>query len=222
MIRKKTILELGKKIAFRSKLFNRFSKPHYPFNLEPVQLARIIEEIEQRRDTPGCVVEIGVARGMTTRFIAEHLLRSGSKKTLYCVDTFSSFTQKDIDYEVHQRSKDLSLLRGFEYNDFEVWKNNFREFDGQVVPIQSDCSVFDYSGVAPISVALLDVDLYLPTTRTLPHLYEALEPGGVIFVDDVMADHHYDGAAEAYFEFVRANGLPERVLGNKCGLIYKP
>ena len=67
--------DLVKLIAFR---YTKFGRPGYPFpNVEPVELATLVFEIDRLKDTAGAIVEIGVARGMTTRFMCEHLVRSG-------------------------------------------------------------------------------------------------------------------------------------------------
>jgi hypothetical protein len=165
-------------------------------------------------------VEIGVSRGMTTRFVCEHLIGSGrTDQALYAIDTFQSFLKDDIDYEIAKRGETRGkVLKGmFSYNDFEIWKKNFSCFPF-VKAIQSDCGSFDYSTIAPIKLAFLDVDLYLPTMRALPQIYQQLCGGGVIMVDDVQGDF---GARQAYLEFCSTLGVQPSVMGNKCGVIRK-
>ena len=132
------LVDLIKIVAFR---YTRFGAPVYPFpTVEPIELATLVFEIDRLKETPGAIVEIGVARGMTTRFLSEHLVRSGySNQKYYAIDTFSSFLKSDIDYEVANRGKKRWDFRGqFKYNDFDVWKRNFIAFPF-VKPIQSDC-----------------------------------------------------------------------------------
>ena len=74
-------------------------------------------------------------------------------------------------------------------------------------------------GMGPLAVVLLDVDLYLPTLRTLEAIYPLLVPGGVILVDDCQPDQVFDGALQAYSEFTEARNLPFEVVGGKAGLI---
>ena len=74
-------LDLIKTVAFRH---TKLGMPKYPFNIEPVQLATLVFEIDRLRDTVGAIVEIGVARGMTTRFICEHLIRAGCEPESLC------------------------------------------------------------------------------------------------------------------------------------------
>jgi predicted O-methyltransferase YrrM len=216
----RALKEQAKRLVFRH---TSFAAPTYRYNIEPIQLATLITEIERLKNVQGNVVEIGVARGLTTRFLAQHIKNQKMDQALklYAVDTFESFTESDVAFEVSQRGKSLEALDAFKYNDYEVWKKNFAEFKF-VVPVQSDCSIVDYDQYGPIKVAFLDVDLYLPTQKTLPKLYKALVSGGVILVDDVLQGTDYDGAYQAYMEFCQTIGQKPEVIGNKCGVIRKP
>lgn len=213
------IKELFKKFAFR---YTPFGRPNYPYTVEPILIATIINEIERLKGIPGNLVEIGVARGMTTRLICEHLInqRIHDQQTFFCLDTFSSFTEKDLQFEIEKRGKTRKELSVFAYNDYEVWRRNFSEFPF-VKPIETDCAEFDYRILRPIKLVFLDVDLYLPTKKTLPKIYEQLVNGGVILVDDTMDQCSWDGAYHAYMEFCQSERIPPRIIGNRCGLLYK-
>jgi predicted O-methyltransferase YrrM len=215
----KPVKETLKAIAFKHL---GLGAPSYPYCIEPIQLATLINEFERVKDLEGCVIEIGVARGMTSRFLAEHIKNQqlADKTSYYAIDTFESFTKADLDYEVQARGKNLLDLRGFEYNDFEVWKKNFVDFPF-VHAIKSDCATFDYTTLGAIKLAFLDVDLYLPINKTLPKLYDALVEGGAIVVDDVLNNTTYDGAYQAYMEFCEVRSIKPIVIGNRCGLIIK-
>ena len=215
----KTLKEKAKTLVFRH---TSLAAPTYRYNIEPIQLAYLIMEIERLKNVQGNIVEIGVARGLTTRFLAQHIKNQKLDQSLklYAVDTFESFTEADLAFEVSTRGKSLDALDAFKYNDYDVWKNNFTEFKF-VVPVQSDCSVVDYDKLGPIKVAFLDVDLYLPTQKTLPKLFSALVPGGVILVDDVLQGTDYDGAYQAYMEFCESIGQAPEVIGTKCGVIRR-
>jgi len=214
----KPILETAKSIAFR---YTPLGAPRYPYNVEPIQLATLINEIERLKETTGCIVEIGVARGMTTRFMAQHLKSQHLDcERLYAIDTFESFTDSDLDYEVAKRGKARFDVSGFKYIEYNAWVRNFRRYEF-VTAIRSDCSVFDYTTLGPIKLAFLDVDLYLPTKNTLPRLFANLVSGGAILVDDVRRSTSYDGAYQAYMEFCEELGIPQKVIGSKCGIIRK-
>jgi Macrocin-O-methyltransferase (TylF) len=213
------IKEKIKKFAFKH---TTLGAPGYSYCIEPIQLATLINEFERTSSIRGSLVEIGVARGMTTRFMCEHIVRQGLDKTTeyFAIDTFNSFLGSDIDHEVSVRGKSRDDLGGFGYNDYGVWVRNFASFPF-VKALQADCSSFDYTTIAPIRMAFLDVDLYLPTRGALPKLWECLQEGGVIAVDDVQDNSVYDGAFQAYMEFCSDNGLQPEIIGNRCGILRK-
>lgn len=209
--------EFARKLVFR---YTNLGAPRYSYIVSPLVLATIILEIERLDELDGSIVEIGVARGMTTRFICEHLRHKTTEQRLYAIDTFSSFTKEDTAHEIEHRGKTASELDKFRYNDYGVWKKNFTEF-GFLEAIQADCSKFDFSTIAPIKLAFLDVDLYLPTRNALPKVYDQLLEGGVILVDDVTPNQHYDGSYQAYMEFVEKVGQKPDIRGGRCGVVRK-
>ena len=213
------IKEFLKKIAFR---YFKLGIPTYRYNIEPIQLACLINEIERLKDIDASICEIGVARGLTTRFIAEHISNQNIEdmNQYYAIDTFDSFTKSDLEFEVKERGKKLTELKGFEYNSLEVWKNNFSEFSF-IKLIQADCSEFDFNTISPVKLTFLYVDFYLPTKKALENSFNATIAGGVIIVDDVREDNAYDGAHQAYMEFCKDKNIQPLLIGNKCGIIYK-
>jgi hypothetical protein len=212
------IRELAKRFAFR---YTRWGAPRYPYNIEPLQLAAIVNELERTAALEGAILEVGVARGMTTRFICEHLLRTGRlTERLYAIDTFSSFNEDDVKFETIVRGKSRQELVAFDYNDFHTWSKNFAQFPF-VTPVMADCATFDYSRIGPIKFAFLDVDLYRPTKEALGRIYAELCEGGVILVDDVKSGINWDGSYQAYVEFCTERGLPTDFLGSKCGVLRK-
>ena len=215
----KTLREAAKRFVFRH---TAIGAPRFPYLIEPIQLATLVTELERLKDVRGNVIEIGVARGMTSKFLCEHIRRQGlaDSLTYYAVDTFTSFTEADLDFEVNTRGKKRADLAGFAYNDFETWKRNFAGYPF-VEAVQGDCAAIDYAAMGPIKMAFLDVDLYQPTAKVLPRLFDVLVPGGVILVDDVLDDATYDGAYQAYTEFCESRSIATKVIGNKCGVIHK-
>jgi predicted O-methyltransferase YrrM len=212
------IREFAKKLAFR---YTRLGAPEYPYIVEPIQLATFVNELERTKDIDGSILEIGVSRGMTTRFLCEHLVATGRRRErLYAIDTFESFHARDVDFEVKHRGKSHDEIWGFGYIDFDSWKRNFRRFEF-LKAYKTDCATFDYSLVAPIKFVFLDVDLYLATKSALEKAYAHLAEGGVILVDDVMQPSRWDGAYQAYSEFCEQAGLPFKTIGNKMGILRK-
>jgi O-methyltransferase len=212
--------EFAKRIAFRSRALNWLSRPTYGYNLKPAQLAALIDALDGTKHLHGAVVEIGVARGMTTFFLNRHMNEAGDARRFICVDTFSGFLPGDVAYERDHRGKNDPTLKGFAYNDLDIFRRNVAEFS-RVEVIQKDCSLLTPAELGPVSVALLDVDLYLPTKRAIGTIYDALERGGIVMVDDVTANSVYDGAAQAYFEFCKERDIRPRVIADKGGMLQK-
>lgn len=214
------ILKKVKLFAYRNT--NLRPPPDYPYMVEPTQLALLINELERLKKVRGNIAEIGVFRGMTTRFVCEYIKNQKIADTTYfAIDTFDSFTDHDVDFEVRKRGKKPDEINSFAINDFDVWARNFSKFPF-VNAIKADCATVDYSRLSPIKLVFLDVDLYLPTKRTLPKLYDALVGGGVILVDDVKDKSMWDGAYHAYMEFCKEMDMAPEIIGSKCGVIRKP
>ena len=211
-----------KRIVFK---YTKFGKPIYPFNIEPSQLSKLTNLLDELNETKGNFVEIGVARGQTTLFLSRHIentnyLDKNKDFKYYAIDTFASFLKEDINYEIKNRGKILSELKGFNYMSFEKWKTNFKNYHF-VKPIKSDCSIFNYEKISPIKIAFIDVDLYLPTKKALNKIFKHVIKGGYILIDDVLDNKNYDGAFQAYMEFCSENNINPKIIGNKCGIIRK-
>jgi len=43
--------------------------------------------------------------------------------------------------------------------------------------------------------------------------------GGIIIVDDVNKNNSWDGANQAFYEFVKENSINFKLVGKKCGVI---
>lgn len=192
----------------------------YPYYCSPLHLASFVNALEDLKDVPGCFVEIGVARGMTTRFVAEHIRLMNLDVPYYAIDTFSSFADDDLEYEVKNRNKNLWEMKVF-WNTYEKFVKDFKEFEFLTV-IKSDIKKVDFAELPLVKAAYLDVDLYQPTKVGLEKIYDRLVPNGYLFVDDVQDNNKWDGAYQAYMEFCNEKGLTPNVISSDCGVIRKP
>ncbi|HEV7956293.1 MAG TPA: TylF/MycF/NovP-related O-methyltransferase [Marisediminicola sp.] len=216
------VREFLKRIAFRNEALAFLSAPSYQYNLEVAQLVFLVQELDRTTAMTGAIAEVGVARGLTTVFLTRHLDEIGDQRRYLALDTFSGFTAADVDHEVAARGKGRADFGVFGYNDVTVFRRNMQRLGlTRVDARQGDVGLLTPADVGLVSVVLLDVDLYRPTARALPVLYECLQPGGVIMVDDVIEHTRYDGAAQAYYEFVGARGLPIEIVAGKGGIIRK-
>lgn len=194
----------------------------YDYMFSPSQLIFFTQCLEAIRDVPGCCVEIGCAYGRTTAFLRKFMDEKAIVKPYYALDTFSGFVTEHLDYEANRRDKDRAVDLWFKNNKKDWFDHSLRVSGvGSVVSIECDATKFDFTSVAPIAFALLDVDLYVPIAAILPKLYAHLSPGGMIVVDDCAPHAHWDGALQAYDEFVSHNGIERRILHDKLGVITR-
>ena len=165
---------------------------------------------------------MGCARGETTIFLKNYMKNSGIEKSYYAIDTFSGFVEEDIEYEQKNRGK-TNRYRSFRKNKKKWFDGTLDQNDfSDVISIQADINEYDLSRHYPVSFALLDVDLYRPMKSGLSKLYQGLEPGGIIIVDDCDEnDARWDGADQAYKEFMQEIGQPVDIVLGKLGVIRK-
>ena len=197
--------------------------PRYQYSIEPVQLACLVGLIDQNVNSGGGVVcEIGVARGYTSIFLLQHIRSTANPTKFVMVDTFSGFTRSSIAYEVSARGKAKSDIDKFQSGSPRMFEKHLRRlgYDNFEV-VAGDCEEVDWESLGPIAVVHLDVDLYQPTKRTLERIWPHIIPGGACLVDDCQAGTPWDGALQAYTEFIEEHDMPFILVGNKGGLLRK-
>ena len=189
--------------------------PRYHFGIEPAQLACLVRLIDQNLKIGGVVCEIGVARGYTSIFLLQHMRSTANPMKVVLVDTFTGFTPSSIAYEVSHRGKTQSDIDKFKYRSPRRFEKHLRRlgYDNFEV-IAENCEEVDWESPGPITVALLDVDLYQPTKRTLERIWPHIVPGGACLVDDCKEGNPWDGALQAYSEFIKEHDLPFVLVGD--------
>jgi predicted O-methyltransferase YrrM len=215
------LVRLMKTLFFSTPLW-RYFLPVMKFDMTIAQLNFITTTLETVR-TAGAVLEIGVGGGATSIAINEFMKQRSIARPFYAVDTFSGFTKEDVDFEKKQRDKSDSYL-GYRTNN-RAWYSKTLIAHGieHAHVIQADAKQLDYSRFAPLAFCLLDIDLYKPVESVLPRLYDVLEPGGIIIVDDcALEESLYDGAGEAYRKFCARIGVVPELVHDKLGVIRKP
>lgn len=194
----------------------------YNYMFTPEQLRFLMDALVDVTDISGVCVEAGCAKGATTALLKKWMECKGIKKQYYAIDTFSGFVQEHAEYEIRKREKPEIIKSVFRDNK-KQWFDASMKAAGieDVQSIEADVAKFDFSKVAPIAFCLLDVDLYLPVAAALPRIYDALSVGGIIICDDCAPNNLYDGALQAYTEFVEAKMLLSEVVLGKLGIIRK-
>lgn len=199
-----------------------FSRHSYNFTVP--QLCFLCECLNTTRDVPGAIVEVGCAGGSTTIFLNKFMDARKIEKKFVCIDTFSGFISEDIEYEVSERGKTKDLYKkSFKVNK-KKWFDGTMKMNGikRVHSIQADANKFDFSSLGKISFCLLDVDLYRPMKNSLPQLFDALSPKGMMVVDDCNEKNtRWDGSDQAYKEFLAEISYPMRIEEEKLGVIVK-
>lgn len=214
---------LTREILFHSPL-KRYFFPKYLYNFTPPQLCYLCQCLEEAKNIEGSIAEVGCANGLTTVFLNKYMAYQQIDKTYYAIDTFSGFVVEDVRHEVANRGKSEKLFKRFQVNKKKWFDGTMRSNDvSWVRSIQADINKFYVSALGPLSFILLDVDLYRPIKKSLPELYAMLAPGGIMIVDDCDPSHiRWDGADQAYKEFMKEVNQPERVVHGKLGVIRKP
>jgi O-methyltransferase len=219
-----TLIRWAKELEFRSPLRRHFF-PRFNYNFSAPQLCFLCRCIEDSVDVPGSIAEVGCSNGATSVFLGQYLKAQRIEKCYYAVDTFCGFPFEDVRFEIEHRGKASRLYSGaFEVNKRKWFDTTMRDNGlDQIISIEADVNVFDLRTLGSLSLVILDVDLYRPMKKALGDLYDALSPGGIMVVDDCnSADLRFDGAHQAYREFMAEVGLPVRVVHEKLGLVEKP
>jgi hypothetical protein len=190
---------------------------------EPKQLIFLTDCVKSVSNVPGSFVEAGCAIGATTVFLNKYMNDENMQRDYYAIDTFSGFNKEHVDYEVRRRGKSLSvrstLQSAFSENRKSWFDRTMALHDAHsVTSIEMDISHFEFSTLAPIVFCLLDVDLYIPIRDSLPKIYAAMSPGGVLIVDDCQPNELWDGALQAYEEFIKEKGIPQEIAFDKLGM----
>lgn len=199
-----------------------FGFRHYEFMFSPSQLAVLCQQITNTAEVPGSILEVGAAFGATTVFLNRHIDYLGLDVDYYAIDTFSGFTDDDIQ---HERARG----RHYPYNTF-FRGNSKARFDRtmrrngirRVTSFRADAATFDYRKIGPFRFVLIDVDLYRPVLATLKAIYDLVSPGGTIIIDDCQKGGQWGGAYEAFIEFTKSNGIDAVIEHGKLGMITKP
>lgn len=195
----------------------------YPYTLEPEHLCFLVDAIDRTKHINGPILEVGCFMGHTSVFLNRHMDTQGIEKPYIAIDTFTGFVQSDVDHEVAARGKGVverMLGDAFTGNSKEEVQANMT-LNGikRCELVQADVNTLDFSRFDNIALALIDVDLYLPVKSALQGIYPRMANGGIIVVDDCTKHPLFDGAYEAYEEFVKTNGLPSHVTRTKLGII---
>lgn len=198
--------------------------PSWRYMFNPAELIFMCELLKETSSLDGSITEIGCADGATTIFLNRFLDTLNLETREYmAIDTFSGFIPEHVNYEYDSRGVERGIITGFDTNSEKFFKKTLKTCGvTRVKTIRADATKFDFSKVGKLSFSLIDVDLYLPVKDLLPKIYGATQSGGVIVVDDCTdKSTHWNGAYQAYREFIQSLSINELIVGRKLGVIRK-
>jgi O-methyltransferase len=210
---------LSKLVAVRTPL-RRLYLPTYRYMFRPMQLAFLVQCLDDTRHLNGNVTEIGCAYGDTTLYLNAHLddLATPTTVKYICVDTFGGFLEEDVATE-RDRGHGGAAFEDFRVNHKEFFDATM-EFNRvtRVSAFESDAKKFPFEEHGPYRFVLLDVDLYDPCLVTLRKVRPLMQEGGIIVVDDC-AGGKFDGALAAYNEFCAELRCEPTIVCGKLGVV---
>lgn len=217
------LIKLLKEIQYNTP-FRRYFFPRYIYNFTAPQLCFLCQCINDTKGVKGAIAEVGCAGGSTTLFLNNYMDAQNIEKKYYAIDSFSGFVAADIKYEVTRRGKTKNLFTGFRINKKKWFDGTMKQGNiNRVLSIEADVNQYDLLTLGPLSFVLLDVDLYRPTMKSIRELYEMLNPSGIIVVDDCNSQSiSFNGADQAYKEFVEEINQPIHIVYGQLGIIKKP
>lgn len=163
-----------------------------------------------QRDVDGAVVEIGCYLGGTAALASRMMRNLGIAKRYLAIDTFTGFVPDHFDVDA---ARGVSDERRDEFRADEQTVRRLLRFWGadEVEVLKADVATLDEDDLpGSVSLALVDVDLEVPTYEGLRLATARLGPGGLVLVDDCNEGAEWTGAKRGYQRFVQDHGLPEK------------
>jgi hypothetical protein len=106
--------------------------------------------------------------------------------------------------------------------DYDTFKENLEISNPDGKPVFVHKGWFDetlptFQSAAPIAVLRLDGDWYDSTRTCLEHLFDKVQPGGLILIDDYYA---WDGCSRAVHDFLSQRKATEKLQESKSRVAY--
>ena len=167
-------------------------------------------------ETPGHIVEIGVARGRNS-IIFGHLIRMNGDSSIrryYGFDTFAGYTDDDLKSNKHL-SKEAFTNTSLEFVSERLQKTNLSSVCSLIKgDIRNTASEFlknsnsdrFQKGHFQTAMLYIDCNAYEPALEAMEMFKPFMAPGGIICIDEKMQG----GETKALTEFCRKYGLDYR------------
>lgn len=170
----------------------------------PGNLTLRIEALEATRGLGGCVVECGVFRGYGLAPIATWLEQEDDPRRIVGFDSFEGFPDAEHAQDaIAGEIPDFSRPAYFAGTSVDAVRNYLRRFgvDERVDLVPGFFSeTIPKTPTGPVSLLILDRDLYRSYLDCLENLYDRVVPGGWIVFDEYFSKK-YPGARVTIDEF---------------------
>ena len=166
---------------------------------DPVRYGAIALALERVKNEgiEGCIAEVGVWRGYTSRIIRV----MEAERRMYLFDTFEGFFEKDLEGGEDGRFRDTNV---------EIVKKAIGKMENvTIVPGYFPDSAQGLED-ATFAFVMIDVDLFNPTLAGLNFFYERMNSGGYIFIHDYNSPESDWAVLRATNEFMK--GKPEKIV----------
>jgi O-methyltransferase len=182
-------------ISLRASNILAYLKSNHPTNENLFELnadqTRVISRLDfflRTKHLGGCVIECGVGQGFGLHYLLTMQKYFGDKRTIYAFDSFRGFPAKS---ENDSKTLTDSALKSYRLYNLESVKSNLYNSGhsnhaiNQVNFIEGFMpESFKYFNEKPVSLVILDLDLYRSTKDALLFFWPLLEPGGIILIDE--------------------------------------
>ena len=224
------IVELSEKDKNLINLISNYSMTPKIRIYNLLQALRYLKE----KKIPGEYVECGVWKGGNIMLLKKFLeTEEVSQRKIYAYDTFEGMTNPDEnDFEISNKNFATKLLKRDKNKKTNIWGvcsledvkknilkhvidlNNINFIKGPVENTLNEKKNIPEK----ISLLRLDTDWYQSTKKELEVLYEKVESGGVIIIDDY---GHWGGSKKAVDEFFLNKFVWMHYVDYACRLIVK-
>ncbi len=174
------------------------------------EIAVILRELSKTKEISGDVVEFGCFVGTTSVFLAKEIEKWNAEKSLWLYDSFEGLPEKS-------REDENSLGEVFKKGELLATKKqliaNLRKSGARKMPKITKGWFSELSKEQiprEISFAFLDGDYYLSILDPLNLIWENLQSGAIIVVDDY-GNQALPGASKAVDEWAKKHNLKVKV-----------
>lgn len=174
------------------------------------EIAVILRELSKTKEISGDVVEFGCFVGTTSVFLTKEIEKWNAEKSLWLYDSFEGLPEKS-------REDENSLGEVFKKGELLTTKKqliaNLRKSGARKMPKITKGWFSELSKEQiprKISFAFLDGDYYLSILDPLNLIWENLESGAIIVVDDY-GNQALPGASKAVDEWAKKHNLKVKV-----------